>query len=64
MLEEEGKITFRKLESKKETAYQMELFDKRSHIISMIKSIDINSMTPVESLNFLNKLIKEIEDLN
>ncbi|NIA23487.1 MAG: DNA mismatch repair protein MutS [Proteobacteria bacterium] len=64
MLEEEGKITFRKLGHKKDTAYQMGLFDKRSHIISMIKSININSMTPVESLNFLNKLIKEIEDLN
>ena len=63
MLEEEGKITFKKLESNKEKTYQLELFDKRSRVIAEIKSIDINSMTPIEAMNFLNKLIKEIEDI-
>jgi len=41
---------------------QTSLFGDRSHLRDMLDSIDINSLTPVEALNFLSELIKSKDD--
>lgn len=63
-LEEEGKITFQRLENKGIKHKQLDLFDKKSQILSKIKSTNINNMTPIESLNFLKELIDNIDKIN
>ncbi len=63
-LEEEGKVTFQRLENKDVNHKQLDLFDKKSQILSKIKSTNINNMTPIESLNFLKELIDNIDKIN